>query len=131
MVGQMDLQQMQTPIDGFGQTEFLNQQPHRAQAAVGHAARPLGDVGGGHDRLRAIAQFRFIQAPGDPLLAGLQLTAYLGIHSKSLRGCDVADVDTSETPQKRRGISFFQNLSDKSRAGYAWLRTRAIRSTRW
>ena len=91
MVGQMNLQQMQSPVDGFSQTELLHQQPHRAQAAIGQALRPLGqlilDVAGPHHRRLATLAVVSIDPAFDAALAGGQCPAYLGVHSKSLRGC--------------------------------------------
>ena len=112
VIRQMDLEQVQAPVDGLGQAQLPDQQQHRADAAVSHAARALGDLDTGccgrqHRPIAALRSFDLVQPLLDPPLAGRQLTAYLGVHSKSLRGCDVAELDTHETPQKRRGISVF------------------------
>ncbi len=54
VIRQVNLQQLQAAVDRLGQTELADQQRHRAQAAIDHAARPLGqfvlDVAAGQHR---------------------------------------------------------------------------------
>ena len=92
VVGQVNLQQVQSPVDGVGQPQFADQQQHRADAAVGHAPRALGqfvlDIGGPQHRPITPLAIRLVQPLLDPPLAGRQSSSYADLHLKSLRGCD-------------------------------------------
>ena len=119
VIRQVNLQQVQAAIDRLGQTELADQQHDRTQAAVDHAARPLGhleaNVAAGQHRPRAIPQLPLAEPPLDPPLGGVQLTLYLGLHSKSLLGEWVDGDFNHQYPANHRWISsFFVGASAKA-----------------
>jgi hypothetical protein len=73
MVGQMDLQQTQPLIDGFGQLQPADEQEHRADAALGHAPRAVGqlilDVGGPEHGPIAAGVMTLVESQFDASLA--------------------------------------------------------------
>ena len=111
VIRQVNLQQVQAAVDRLSQTELADQEHDRAQAAVAHAARPLGhleaDVAAGQHRPRTITQLPLVEPPLDPPLGGTQSTLYLGLHSKSLLGEWVDGLDQSSNPANHRRISSF------------------------
>ncbi len=117
VVGQVNLEEHQTPIDGIDQTEATCQQVHGADAAVSDAAVTVTDlivnVRGGEHRLLAAIDIGFVESPLDAALAIVQLSAYLGVHSKSLLGVEVEKFDTLQTPQKAGGFRDSRNFPDK------------------
>jgi hypothetical protein len=122
----MQLQQVQTVVDRLGQAQLADQEHHRAQAVVAHAARPFGqlevDVRGREDRPRDVAQLRLVEPPFDAPLAGRQLPSYLGLHSKSLRGACVDGLQLPSIPRKTpKDFEFFCGPLPPRPSGYAWL----------
>ena len=73
VIGQMDLQQPQPLIDGFGQFQSADEQEHRADAAVGHASRAVRqivlDVSGPKHGLIAAGVMTLVQSQFDAVLA--------------------------------------------------------------
>jgi hypothetical protein len=114
----MELQQVQTVVDGLRQTETSDEEMQGAETTVGDAAVALGklivDVGGGKHRLVAVAALGAAEAPLDAALALSQLGSYLGIHSKSFLGTWVEKSATLQTPRKSQGFRVF---SKKTLAG--------------
>ena len=88
VVRQVDLQQMKTVIDRPIQAQVFDQQVHRADPArtnrLGSSIVLVGDVLRCKFRPRRRRPFRFLQPPGDSLLACFQLPTYFGYHSKLL-----------------------------------------------
>jgi hypothetical protein len=83
----MQLEQHQMPIDGVDQPGTAGQGVEDADAAVGYATVTVADlvvdVAGGEHRLIAGRQPAFVEPAFNPALASSQLSAYLGLHSKS------------------------------------------------
>src|SRR6202035_2246512 len=89
MVREMDIQQLQAPVQGVDEAEPAGQSMNEADAAAGDAAATLGDlvvnVAGSHHGLGATTQILLVQSALDPALAVGQLSSYAGFHSKSLQ----------------------------------------------
>src|SRR5947209_19689984 len=85
----MDLQEVQTLIDGFDQSELAGEQVHDADAVIGQTVGPLADfvvdVAGGEHGLFTAAQVAGVEAALQAALAVGEFLSYLGMHSKSLR----------------------------------------------
>ena len=118
VIRQMNLQQVQPPVDGLGQVRARwTSSTHRADAAVGHAAacaRPFrtGCCRAAAWAARSRSWLRLSSRRSMRLLAGGQLSAYLGVHSKSLRGCGVRCSSTNMKHRKNaEGFRFFRNSS--------------------
>ena len=88
VVGQVDLEQDESPVNGLGETELVDEGMNRADAAVGDAlalvADLVMDVGGGEHRPLATFEVELVEPACDSALASVQLSAYLDFHSKSL-----------------------------------------------
>jgi hypothetical protein len=74
------------------------------------------DVAAGHHRFATTLQVGWVETAPEAALAASQLVAYLGIHSKYLRGLGGEKSRYSSNTRKRRGISsFFMRLGKKCR----------------
>ena len=80
MVREVDLQQLQTLVQGVDEAEPTGEGMNEANAAAGDAAGTLGDlivnVGSGHHGLAATAQVLLVQSALDPALAVGQFSSY-------------------------------------------------------
>jgi hypothetical protein len=85
---QMDLEQVQAPVDGVDETEASGQKMDGPDAAVGEAVSFVSDVvvdvAGCEGGSFGLAQLGFVEPSLNAALAAGQLLAYLGVHSKSL-----------------------------------------------
>ena len=92
VIGQVNLQQLQLPVDCLVEPNLLHEKMHRADASGDRRSRALGklvvDVRGGHHRPVAAAVVVLVEPPHDPPLASLDLFSYPGVHSKTLRASD-------------------------------------------
>ena len=88
VVGQMELEQHEPPVNRFGETEPVGEGMYAADAAVGDTAVALADLVMDVARRehRALAAFdvELVKPAFDSALASVQLSAYLNFHSKSL-----------------------------------------------
>ena len=88
-IGQVNLQQVETVVDLAVETQPFHQQMHRADSTRGDRPSSIRDlvvdVRGGKFRPLRRPAIDPLQPPGDSLLAGFQLLAYFGVHSKLLR----------------------------------------------
>jgi hypothetical protein len=88
VVGQVELEQHEPPVNSFGEAEPVGEGMHGADAAVGDAAVALADlvmdVAGGEHRPLAAFEVELVEPAFDSALASVQLSAYLNFHSKSL-----------------------------------------------
>jgi hypothetical protein len=88
MVGQVDLQQVEPPVDSFDQTDALGKQVKGADAAKRQTTHALGNLVGnvksGEHRFGTVTELGLVEPAQDLTLAVGQLLAYLGFHSKSL-----------------------------------------------
>ena len=104
VIGKMDLEQMQSVVDGVDQADASGQQVERTNAAMSDAAITLADlvadVGGGKVGPSRRLRPSFVETAFDSALASGQLFSYLGVHSKSLSsGGDVSLVTSSNTAE--------------------------------
>jgi hypothetical protein len=110
----MNLEQVQSLVDGLGQSQLLYQQVHGSDAAIDDAAATVADlvldVGSGEHRLGTPLQVVFLQAPLKPALAASQLLSYLGVHSKSLRDRGDEFCDYSSNPGNAEGFRVFHEI---------------------
>jgi hypothetical protein len=88
VVREMELEQMQTVVNGINETHLPRQGMHGTDPAGGQATGSVSDLivnitGGEHGPV-APFQVSLVQAAFDPALAASQLLAYLGFHLKSL-----------------------------------------------
>ena len=83
----MELEQHQVPVDGIDQPGAADQGMDGADAAVGNAAIAVADlvadVARGEHRPLVALDVALVEAAFNPALALGQLSAYLGLHSKS------------------------------------------------
>ena len=88
VIGQVDLEEVESLIDGVDEAQTSSQEMKGANAAVANAAGALGDfvmdIAGRQDRPCGVVDARFVEAPLQTALATSQLLSYLGVHSKSL-----------------------------------------------
>jgi hypothetical protein len=88
VVGQVELEQVQTTVDGIDETDLARQGMNGASTATGDAARTVGDLvmdmAGGEQGTLTVPGVRLVEATLDAALAVVQLTSYLRFHSKSL-----------------------------------------------
>src|ERR1700692_3765608 len=124
----MNLEQVQTPIDGLDQADTPGQKMEGADAAVSQAVHAVRDLvmnvaGREHGSLQ-IGHDRFIQTPFDATLAVGEFPPYDLVHSKSLLASGVKFVDTLQTPEKCEGFEFFQKIIPANTAGFACSRIR-------
>src|SRR5258708_243969 len=129
VIRQVDLQEMQTPVDSFYHSQTLDHSMDGADAAHIDATRPVGefvmDIAGRQHRLLKAAQVKPINPSFDPPLAVSQLLVYGGVHSKSLLLVGERKLLPSLKHRKRREISsFFHEIPMPKGMGYAWLRIR-------
>ena len=79
VIRQMHFQQVQSPVDRFGQPQFAHQTVDRSDSAACRAGRPFGqfvmDVASPEHGLRRVAQIPTIQAFDVAVLAALDLPA--------------------------------------------------------
>ena len=111
VIRQVNLEQVQSAIDGLGKFEFVDEQVHGADAAVAEAAATLADlvvdVAGGEHGLGSATKVVLVQAFLNPPLATRQLLAYSGVHSKASRDWDDERLALLLKPRKRRGFRVF------------------------
>jgi hypothetical protein len=104
---------VQVLIDVIDEADALSEQMKRADAAVGDAARAVGDVivdiGRGEGGPVGVAEPLLVESAFDSALAVGELLGYLGVHSKSLSaggdGCSLQH----QTPQKHQGFRVFSD----------------------
>ena len=127
VIRQVPLEQVEVPVDVVDQAELAGQEVDGPDAAGCDGPGPLGDlvvdVGGGHHRLMAFDAGLILDATGDSPLAGGELSADSGVHSKtSWRRTDegVKYLDCSPKP------GGFRVSSSEGSWDYAWLRTRRL-----
>jgi hypothetical protein len=88
VVGQVELEEDQAPVDGVDEAELAGQGVNGTDAPVGDAAVAVADletdVGGGEHRALAAVEVGWGKAALGAALALGQLAAYLGFHSKFL-----------------------------------------------
>jgi len=79
VVGQVDLEQVQVPVDGLGEPELAHQEMHGADAAVANAAAAFADfvldVAGGQHGLGTVTELAFVQPFLNPALAAVEFLA--------------------------------------------------------
>jgi len=84
----MELEHVQTLVDGFGQAELLDHELDSTEAAISKSAAAFAEiivnVAGGELRLVVGRQFGFIEPALNVSLAVAPASAYCGSHSKSL-----------------------------------------------
>jgi len=119
MVGHVNDEQMQSPIDGLDKAGAAGEQMESADAAVANAVNTVSDfvvdVGRGEDGAMAGDGFGFIESALHAALASVEAMAYLGVHSKSLSVGGDGVLLLHQTPQKAQGISSFaKNLQTKA-----------------
>ncbi len=87
----VELEEHEPSVDGLGEAEPVGQGVQGADAAVGDAAVALADliadVGGGEHGPLAAFEVELVEPAFDSALASVQLSAYVGFHSKSLARC--------------------------------------------
>jgi hypothetical protein len=115
VVRQVELEQVQAAVDGFGEPEFAHEEVQGADAAVSNAAAALAelvvDVAGGEHGFGAAAQVALVETFLDPALATCQLLAYPGVHSKSSRDWgDEPWLNTHQTPETPQDFEFFHEI---------------------
>ena len=130
----MDSRPVQPQGGWVGQSAFVHQPRQRPEAPVSQSLDALGqfvvNVAGLQHRQLAALEVALVDAALETPLASGQLSAYLRIHSKSLRGCGVCESNTHKIPQNCRGISFFQFTLKILPEKYAWVRSSSHRSSR-
>jgi len=91
VVGEVELQHMESFVDGLGQAELADQELDGADAAAGDCPRLGGDivmdVGGGEDRVGRWGSDRPVESPADFALARGVMAVWNRFHSKSPWGC--------------------------------------------
>ncbi len=119
VIGQVQLEQMQTLIDRLDQTVASRQQMHGADAAAVDAA-PFGrhfviNVAGSELRFEAEREILLIEATLDAALASREPVRENGTHLKSFRDCDVwQSGNYSNTTNHRRISGFFRPATRES-----------------
>jgi hypothetical protein len=87
MVGEVELEQMESLVDGLGEAEFPHEQLDGADAAAGDGLRLGGglvvDVGRSDDRIGRWCGDRTVEAAADFALAGGVVAVWNRLHSKS------------------------------------------------
>src|SRR5436305_14528080 len=120
MVGQVDLQHLQTAVDGLDQTEAADQGVHGSEAADGDAATAFSnfrvDVASRHHGLRAAAQVGPVQTAFDATFAVGQFPSYDRFHSKLLGGGGRERGGTpSQTTKTPGDFEFFHASAGRNR----------------
>src|ERR671917_1408034 len=109
VLGEVELQQAEPPVDGRGQAELPHEQLDGSDAAAGD--RPgLGgdivvDVGGGEDRVGRWCGDWAVESAADFALAGGVVAVWNRLHSKSPRGWAIGSVCVDPMCRKPREIS--------------------------
>src|SRR5271168_658010 len=108
VVRQMNLEQVQAPINGVDQADAPGQKVKGADATVSQAVHAVRDLvmnvaGREHGALQ-IGHDRFIQTPFDATLAVGEFSPYDLVHSKSLLVSDVEVCCYSSDARKIRGF---------------------------
>jgi hypothetical protein len=88
VVGEVELEQVQVPIEGVDEADLAGEGVEGADTAAADAPGAVGDlvvdVAGGEHGAAAVRDAGFVEAAFEAALAVGQLLAYLGFHSKSL-----------------------------------------------
>ena len=128
VVGQVELQQAEAAVDRLVEPELAGQQVDGPDAAGGGGPRAVGDfvmdVGGRHHRPVAAAVVILVQAAGDLPLASLDLLAYLGTHSKTLRSGPWSLFTPLEPHKTPKVFALFMCARSRTAQDFVWLRAR-------
>src|SRR5208283_532662 len=123
MVGEMNLQQLQTLVDSIDQAATVGQRVDRPNTTNADAPAPVRnfivDVAGGHDGFGTTVEVGFVQAALDTALAVGQFLSYDLLHSKSLPVFDCGDNGYAIRHRKRRGVSSFFRNTFRRLQGYS------------
>ena len=88
MVRHMNLEQLESLIDGVDETNTSGEKMKGADAAMADAVHAVGDlvvdVAGGQHGPRAVDAFGFVEPTLHPALASAKALLYFELHSKSL-----------------------------------------------
>jgi WD40 repeat protein len=126
VVGRLNLEQMESSVDGIGESDALGEQMESADAAIADGVNAVGDfvvdVGGGEDGAIAAHGFGFVESSLDSALVSTEPLSYLDVHSKFLSACGDEVWPLHSTPQKQQGISSFSKFLSTKAAAFAWLR---------
>src|SRR6516225_10389872 len=105
MIGKVDLQQLQAPVDALDQTALACQGMNGTDTANPDAAATITDlvvdIAGGEHGFGTAAEVGFVEAALDAALAVGQFPAYDRFHSKSLRAWCVGQNRYSMKHRKR------------------------------
>src|SRR5512135_3185072 len=111
VVGEMELEQVESPVDGLGQAEFVHEQLDGTDAAAGDGPGLGGgivmDVGGGEDRVGRGCSDGPVESAADFPPAGGVVPVWNRFHSKSPRGWATGSVRIDPMCRKLREISSF------------------------
>ena len=130
VVGQVDLEQVETVVDAADEAEFAGEKVEGADATVHDAAAAIRDlvvnVGGSEDGLGRTAAVVGVETAFDAPLAVVELLVYRRVHSKTLVvGVDGETVYSSDTPGNTRVFEFFSDSRLLALEGLAYSRARS------
>src|SRR5262249_34114652 len=99
VIGEMDLEKLQSLINSVDESNLARQGVHSADAAVDDAPGTIRDlivdVVGGKHRLVTTSELALVETALDATLAVRQFTVYSRVHSKSLRASGVGELRSS------------------------------------
>ena len=99
VIGEMDLEKLQSLINSVDESKLTGEGVHGADAAVDDATSTIRDlivdVVGGKHRLVTTSELALVEAALDAALAVGQITVYSRVHSKPLRASGVGELRSS------------------------------------
>lgn len=117
-IRQADLEDGEARVDGLDQADIMGESMEEGDAAVAEAVDTVGylvaEVAAGQDGSRLARELGLVESALDSALAGVELLAYLGVHSKSPSGSGCSETVIYEYPRKSLEISSFSFILNKS-----------------
>src|SRR5205823_2927021 len=117
VIGEMQFEHVQLVVDGLDEADASRQQVDGADATVGDAAVTLADlvtnIRGSEGGFVEVLEFGLVEPKPNPALASLQLSSYLGVHSKLLFRRSEKVLPLDQTSRKSQEFRVFSTFSPR------------------